>query len=81
MQSLQTKSINQIEYNNFVRFVSVSNNWFGVVKSINKHNYFGQGHTLVSCCYNIRLYEYGHEQVKLRKNIWNNKEFLLKIDM
>jgi hypothetical protein len=33
---------------------------------------------------NIRLYEYGHEQVKIRKKRWNNKEiktFLLKINM
>jgi hypothetical protein len=29
----------------------------------------------------LQLYEYGHEQVKLRKKRWNNKEFLLKIDM
>jgi hypothetical protein len=30
---------------------------------------------------NIRLYEYGHEQIKLRETRWNNKEILLKIDM
>jgi hypothetical protein len=33
---------------------------------------------------NIRLYECGHEQVKIRKNRWNKKEiktFLLKMNM
>jgi hypothetical protein len=30
---------------------------------------------------NIRLYEYGHEQVKLRKKRWNMKEISLKIHM
>jgi hypothetical protein len=29
----------------------------------------------------IGLYEYGHEQVKLKKKRWNNKEILLKINM
>ena len=29
----------------------------------------------------IRLYEYGHEQVKLRKNRSNDKEILLKINI
>jgi hypothetical protein len=29
---------------------------------------------------NIRLYVYGHEQAKLRKKRWNNKEILLKIN-
>jgi hypothetical protein len=26
--------------------------------------------------FNIRLYEYGHEQVKLRKKRWNNNFFI-----
>jgi hypothetical protein len=33
---------------------------------------------------NIKLYEHRHEQVKIRKRGWNNKEikkFLLKINM
>jgi hypothetical protein len=30
---------------------------------------------------NIRLYEYWHEQVKIRKKRWNNKEILLKINL
>ena len=30
---------------------------------------------------NIRLNEYGHEQVKLRGKEWNDKEILLKIKM
>jgi hypothetical protein len=30
---------------------------------------------------NIRLHEYGHEQVKIRKRSWNNKDILLKINM
>jgi hypothetical protein len=30
---------------------------------------------------NIRLYEYGHEQVELRKGRCNQKEILLKINM
>jgi len=29
---------------------------------------------------NIRLYEYGHEQVKIREKRWNNQEILLKIN-
>jgi hypothetical protein len=29
----------------------------------------------------IRLYEYWHEQVKIRKKRWNNKEILLKINL
>ena len=42
-------------------------------------NIYSQTH--VSCCKHKIVYEYGHEQVKLRKRRCNNKEFLLKIDM
>jgi hypothetical protein len=43
-----------------------------------------QGNNIISCnkYLNIQLaLEYGHEQVKLRKKRWNNKESLIKINM
>jgi hypothetical protein len=30
---------------------------------------------------NIKLYEYWHEQAKIRKKWWRNKEILLKINL
>jgi len=35
----------------------------------------------MSVAVNMGLYDYEHEQVKLRKKRWNNKEILLKINM
>ena len=29
----------------------------------------------------IRVYEYGHEHVRIRRKKWNNKEIVLKINM
>jgi hypothetical protein len=34
--------------------------------------YIGSKH--VSVAVNIRLYEYGHGRVKIRKKMWNNEE-------
>ena len=36
-------------------------------------------YSILQVAVNIRLYEYWHEQVKIRKKRWNNKEIIIHV--